>query len=60
MYTRGIHRDRMRSTYCPRVCTKPGTYANLKQVLLHTCMLIFHEYSKEISVYDEGSRTVVH
>ena len=24
--TRGIHRDRMRSTYYPGVCTKPGTY----------------------------------
>ena len=22
----GIHRDRMRSTYYPGVCTKPGTY----------------------------------
>ena len=24
--TRGIHGDRMRSTYYPGVCTKPGTY----------------------------------
>ena len=26
MYIRYIHRDRMRSTYYPAVCTKPGTY----------------------------------
>ena len=24
--TKGTHRDRMRSTYYPGVCTKPGTY----------------------------------
>ena len=26
LYTWGIHRDRMRSSYCPGVCTKPATY----------------------------------